>query len=164
MSGKTDFKKAAGSRKMKNEPRLVGDIVKDMLLSNSKLARGYRQYIVSQENWEADGQGWKCNTDPCMDVKTFLRTDRVTQLGKDYPGMLTRDGEDHYTFVESTFPSTSERRNVHLYEGDHITCTKRLNGSLRLNFKNLKMGADFSVDSYAIEVANEIREALIGLV
>ncbi|MBO4672966.1 MAG: hypothetical protein J5616_01260 [Bacteroidaceae bacterium] len=113
---------------------------------------------------KSDQEGWNKNVDLCMDVMTFLRNDRITQLSKDYAGVLTRDGEDCYTFVESTFPSTSERRNVHLYEGDHITCTKSLNGSLRLNFKNLKIGSDFSVDSYAFEVADEIRQALNGLV
>ena len=107
---------------------------------------------------------WHKNTDLCVDVKTFLRTDRITQLGKDYAGVLTRDAEDHYSFSESTFPSTVERRNVHLYEGGHITCTKRLNGTVRLNFKNLKMDAEFNVDGYALEVANEIREALDGLI
>ena len=35
-----------------------------------------------------------------VDIKTFLRTDRITQLGKDYAGLLTRDGEDHYSFVD----------------------------------------------------------------
>ena len=37
-----------------------------------------------------------CNTDLCMDVKTLLRTDRVTRIGKNYRGVLMRDGEDHY--------------------------------------------------------------------
>lgn len=113
---------------------------------------------------KTDQEGWNKNVDLCMDVMTFLRNDRITQLSKDYAGVLTRDGEDCYTFTESTFPSTSERRNVHLYEGRHITCTKRLNGSLRLNFKNLKIGSGFSVGNYALEVADEIREALRGLV
>ena len=53
-------------------------------------------------------KGWNINTDLCMDLKTFLRTDRTTQLGKDYAGLLTRDGEDHYSFVE-TMPWTNKR-------------------------------------------------------
>lgn len=114
----------------------------------------------------------KANSLLCIDLKTKLQDEVLMEPGKDYLGILRRDipseefGFDdcHYTFVESTFPSTSERRNVHLYEGDHITCTKRLNGSLRLNFKSLKIGAGFCVDSYAIEVANEIRAALEGLI
>lgn len=56
--------------------------------------------------------GWNRNTDLCVDVKTILRTDRVTKLGKEYTGVLTRDGEDHYTFVE-TRPSTAGKRNPH---------------------------------------------------
>jgi hypothetical protein len=43
--------------------------------------------------------GWNLNTDLCVDVKTFLRTDRITQLGKDYAGVLTRDAEDIIRFL-----------------------------------------------------------------
>ena len=111
-------------------------------------------------------QGWNPTTDLDVNLKTLLRSEQ------EYSGFLKLDtsseefglDDRHYTFVESTFPSTSERRNVHLYEGDHITCTKRLNGSLRLNFKSLKVDAAFNVDGYALEVANEIREALNGLI
>ena len=39
-----------------------------------------------------------------------------------------------------------------------------MNGTARLNFKNLKQDAYHNVDNYAFEVANEIREALKGFV
>ena len=45
-----------------------------------------------------------------------------------------------------------------------ITVTRRDDGSLRLNFRPVKMGHDFSIDGYAIAVCNELREALKGLV
>lgn len=114
----------------------------------------------------------KVNTELCIDLKTKLQNEVIMRPGVEYVGILCRDipSEDygcdynHYTFTESTFPMTTERRNVHLYEGKYITCTKRLNGSLRLNFKNLKLGTDFSLRGYAIGVANEIREALKGYV
>ena len=48
------------------------------------------------------------NTDLCVDVKTLLRSDRRTRLGKNYTGVLTRDAEEHYTFVERQ-PSTDRR-------------------------------------------------------
>ena len=163
----------AGSRES-NEPRLLGSIVSEMLHGNSPLAIGYRQYIASQENEEDEEQSWHANTDLGCDVKTLLRSDKRAKAGKSYPGVLRLDSDAeideflcrdaHYSFIECTFPPTPERRNVHLYEGDHITCTKRLNGSLRLNFKNLKVDAAFNVEGYALEVANEIREALNGLV
>ena len=53
-----------------------------------------------------------------MDVKTLLRTDRVTRIGKNYRGVLMRDGEDHYTFLES-HPAT-QKRNPHIYMGKYI--------------------------------------------
>lgn len=117
-------------------------------------------------------EGWNFDTTLCCDLRTLLRIDRRMRPGTEYVGILRRDVPDeeyscddnHYTFTESTLPSTAERRNIRLYEGAHITCTKRLNGSLRLNFKNLKMDAGFTVDAYALEVANEIRQALKGLV
>ena len=49
-----------------------------------------------------------CNTDLCVDVKTLLRSDRRTRLGKNYTGVLTRDAEEHYTFVERQ-PSTGRQ-------------------------------------------------------
>ena len=139
----------AGSKKQQ-EPRLVGSIIGEML------------------------QGWNRSTELCVDLKTILRSDVRMKTGKEYRGILRRDSDaeieefrchdPHYTFVESTALSTTERRNVRLYEGRHITCTKRLNGTARLNFKNLKQDAYHNVDNYAFEVANEIREALKGFV
>ena len=107
-------------------------------------------------------KGWNINTDLCMDVKTFLRTDRITQLGKDYAGLLTRDGEDHYSFVE-TMPWTN-KRNPYVFRGKYITITRRDDGSLRPNFKPIKTGRGFNVVRYAMAVSNELLWALDGLV
>jgi hypothetical protein len=163
----------AGSQEQ-NEPRLFGSIVEEMLLGNSPLAKGYRQYIASRENGEAEDQGSNRNTELGVNLKTFLRSDKRMLVNKEYPGILRLDSQadidefrccdPHMTFYEAASKSYVCHRNVHLYEGRHITCTKRLNGSLRLNFKNLKLDASFSVDGYALEVANEIRNALKGLV
>ena len=48
--------------------------------------------------------------------------------------------------------------------GQFITVTRRDDGSLRLNFKHLQTGADFSIGRYAAGVCNEIIKALVGLV
>lgn len=114
----------------------------------------------------------KVNTELCINLKTKLQNEVLMKPGKEYPGIMRRDtpseefGFDdcHYTFTEALLSSSTGRRNVCIYEGQHITCTKRLNGTVRLNFKNLKVDAEFNVDGYALEVANEIREALKGLV
>ena len=107
-------------------------------------------------------EGWNINTDLCVDLKTFLRTDRITKLGKDYAGLLKRDGQDHYAFTE-TMPWTG-KRNPYLFKGKYISITRRDSGTLSLNFRQIEMGAGFNVDQYTFEVYRELRKGLNGLV
>ena len=115
-------------------------------------------------------QGWYRNTSICVDLKTILRSDRTMKSEKEYPGVLRRDVEceefhysEHYTFVE-TLPQGAEKRNPHVFMGEYITITRKDDGSLRPNFKALQISDGFPVDSFALEVANEIRQALTGLI
>lgn len=110
------------------------------------------------------------NTILCCDLKTILSSDRTMKAGKEYPGVLRRDVnidefhyDEHYTFVE-TVPQTAGKRNPHVFDGKYITVTRRADGSLRLNFKELKTGEGFSLEGYALGVYNEICMALYGLV
>ena len=128
----------AGSRKA-SEPRLVGSIVSEKL------------------------QVWNRNTDLCMDVKTILRSDRVTKVGKDYLGVLTRDNNYLCTFIE-TLPPPPDKRNPQVYVGKHITITRRDDGTYRPNFRPMKVDANFSLERYALGVYNELCLALGGLV
>ena len=117
-------------------------------------------------------QGWNRSTELCCDVKTILHSDRTLKTGKDYQGVLRRDhGADidefrcrdaHYTFIE-TLPWTA-KRNPRVYKGKFITITRRDDGTLKPNFKPVKMDEMFNVDNYAFEVYRELRQALTGLV
>ena len=106
---------------------------------------------------------FNANTELCIDLKTILRSDRKAKMRKDYPGVLTRDGREHYTFTE-TMPQTAAKRNPHVYEGEFINISLWADGSLHPSFKNVTTGRDFSVESYAFGVACELREGLSGLV
>ena len=116
--------------------------------------------------------GWHRNTEFSCEVKTVLHSDRRMKPGKEYTGMLRLDNDaitedyyyrdSHYTFVE-TLPTTAGKRNPHVFRGKYITITRRDDGSLRPNFKPMKIGAGFSIDSYAIGVCDELRQALTGL-
>ena len=138
----------AGSKRMK-EPRLVGSIVKELL------------------------QGWNRNTELAVDLKTIMRSDRRMKTGKEYQGVLRRDSdadiEDfrcrdaHYTFIE-TVRQSAEKRNPHIFDGKFITVTRRDDGSLRPNFRPLKVDKDFSVYRYALGVFNELMCALEDLI
>lgn len=139
---------SAGSKRM-NEPRLVGSIVEEML------------------------QGWNRNTDLSVDVKTLLRSDVRMRVGKDYQGILRLDSEAcvddyrsrdaHYTFTE-TVPTTDGKRNPHVFRGQYITATRRDDGTLRLNFRPLKTGKDFSAYRYSLGVFNELMYVLEDLI
>ena len=117
--------------------------------------------------------GWHTNTDLGCDVKTILRSDRKMKVGKSYLGVLRLDSDaivedflcrdPHYTFIE-TLPQSAGKRNPHVFDGQYITVTRRDDGSLRLNFKELKMGAGFKVERYALGVYNELCMALEGLI
>jgi hypothetical protein len=109
------------------------------------------------------------NTHLGVNVKTVLNNDRVMKVGKSYLGVLKRDVEcdefhwdEHFTFVE-TLP-WSMKRNPRVYNGKFISVTRQDDGSLRLNFKPIKIGADFSLERYALGVYNELCMALGGLV
>ena len=109
------------------------------------------------------------NTHLGVNLKTMLRSENVMKTGKDYQGVLRRDVEcdefrwdEHFTFVE-TLPWNT-RRNPRVYNGKYISVTRRPDGTLRLNFKPLKMGDDFSLERYALGVYNELCIALGGLV
>ena len=118
-------------------------------------------------------QGWHTNTDLGCDVKTILRSDRKMKVGKEYQGVLRCDSEAsiedfrcrdaHYTFTE-TLPHSAGKRNPHVFDGFFITVTRRDDGSLRLNFKELKVDKHFSVYRYALGVFNELMWALEDLV
>ncbi len=138
-------KKVAGSRRS-SEPRLVGSIVSEML------------------------QVLNNNTHLAVDLKTQLRSDRYAKPGKSYTGVLRRETEyeefrcdDRFVFTE-TVPPTVGKRNPHVFDGLYITVTRRDDGSLRLNFKELKVGAGFNLERYALGVYNELCLALGGLV
>lgn len=107
-------------------------------------------------------QGCHSNTDLCVDLKTILRNDRIAKTGKNYPGVLTHDKAYHYTFVE-TLPSTTGKRNPHVFIGKYITVTRRDDGSLQPNFKTLKEDANFSPIAYINGVANELHRAFESL-
>lgn len=146
MSKKITIKAGSGKN---SEPRLAGSIVKEVL------------------------QGWNRNTELSVDLKTLLRSDERMVTGKAYQGVLRRDADaeveeyrsfdPHFTFTE-TVPPTAAKRNPHVFEGEFITVTRRDDGSLRLNFKELKTGDDFNLERYALGVYNEICLALAGLI
>ena len=70
------------------------------------------------------------NTELCIDLKTILTSDRRAKMRKDYPGVLTRDGREHFTFIEDAQERKLARRNPLIYKGYCINVTRRPRGSI----------------------------------
>lgn len=162
-------KRTRAGSEVQYDPRLVGEILHDYLEnSNEPLARAYRERTT-----ESEKQGWHPNTELSVDLKTLLRKDVRMVTGKEYHGVLRRDAEakveeyrsfdPHYTFTE-TVPPTAGKRNPHVFDGKYITVTRRDDGSLRVNFKELPKGANFNLERFALGVYNELCLALGGLI
>lgn len=168
----------AGSKKT-NEPRLVGDILAEMFSSDSPLAKALRLSVASHKyaaaerkanaedadaaaEWKAataDNSGWFRNTELCVDLKTFLRQDRNAKNSKVYWGLLRRDTDDHFSFLECRRSASANAniRNPHVFEGKYINVTRRMNdGHIRFNFKDVDFGGRFNPLSFAIGVMKEI--------
>lgn len=103
------------------------------------------------------------NTELAVDLKLLTHQPGRMPEGAYFNGVLRRDEEQHFTFIQ-TLPPTAGKRNPHVYEGRYITVTRREDGSLRMNFRNLETGKGFSLERYALGVCNELCMALGGLV
>ena len=165
-----------GSRN-NNEPRLIGDILAEMFSCGSPLAKGIRQSVASHKYADAEGKaaaedadaerkaaaadngGWFRNTELCSDIKTYLCFDRIAKIGKVYKGLLRRDSDDHFSFLECRRSANANAniRNPHVFEGKYINVTRRMkDGHIRFNFKEVDFGGRFNPMSFAIGVMKEI--------
>ena len=171
-----NFNFRPGSRHS-NEPRLIGDILAEMFSSKSPLAKGSRQSGASHKYADAEGKadtedadaegkadaadngGWFRNTELCSDIKTYLCFDRIAKIGKVYKGLLRRDSDDHFSFLECRRSASANAiiRNPHVFEGKYINVTRRMkDGHIRFNFKEVDFGGRFNPMSFAIGVMKEI--------
>ena len=56
------------------------------------------------------------------------------------------------------------KRNPHVVEGEHITVTRRDDGTYHPNFRPIPKDKVFNLERYALGVYNELLWALEGLV
>ena len=127
-----------------------------------------KQTIIITES-PAQQQAWKKNTELCMDVQTYLRSDSRMKPGKDYQGVLRRDvtcDEFHYnermTFVE-TVSQKKVKHNPQIFAGQYITLTRKEDGSIHPNFRAVHIGEGFNVEHFISGVANELLWGIEGL-
>lgn len=133
------------------EPRLMNDIINDLFNGQTPFARARRH---------RSGRAWTGlypNTELDVDLKLVTQKQGRMELGEYLDGMITRDGEDHFTFVENaTEQRKAERRNPTIYMGQWINVKRRADGTVYPTFKRTKGIGAGKLGDYAVSTTCEL--------
>lgn len=168
------------------EPRLMNDIINDLFNGQTPFARARRHRTGrawtgqdgasnacsgctrSDSTWtenmrtESAGAGrtWTGlypNTELDVDLKLVTQEQGPMELGEYLDGMITRDGEDHFTFVENaTEQRKAERRNPSIFSGQWINVKRRADGTVYPTFKRTKGIGAGKLGDYAVNTTCEL--------
>lgn len=173
------------------EPRLMNDIINDLLNGQEPFARARRHRSgrawtgqagagsacsgctrSGQDGTESAGAGstwaesaaagrtWTGlypNTELDVDLKLVTQEQGRMELGEYLDGMIIRDGEDHFTFVENdTEQRKAERRNPSIYMGQWINVKRRADGTVYPTFKRTKGIGAGKLGDYAVSTTCEL--------
>lgn len=176
------------------EPRLMNDIINDLLNGQEPFARARRHRSgrawtgqagagsacsgctrSGQDGTESAGSTWTenmrtesagagrtwtglyPNTELGVDLKLVTQEQGRMELGEYLDGMITRDGEDHFTFVENaTEQRKAERRNPSIYMGQWINVKRRADGTVYPTFKRTKGIGAGKLGDYAVNTTCEL--------
>lgn len=133
------------------EPRLMNDIINDLFNGQTPFARARRH---------RSGRAWTGlypNTELDVDLKLVTQKQGRMELGEYLDGMITRDSEDHFTFVENaTEQRKAERRNPSIYMGQWINVKRRADGTVYPTFKRTKGIGAGKLGDYAVSTTCEL--------
>lgn len=147
---------SAGQNKNVHEPKVIGEVLNDMLQSDSPFAVAYRQHHATVYP----------NTEPCIDLKLLTRQPGRILIGDYLDGALTRDGDDHYLFIENATDKkrqTTTQRNPHIYEGRFINVNRKPDGTPYPTFNRPQFTADFTFKHFCLAAAEELL-AVAGII
>jgi hypothetical protein len=144
-------KRPLGSEK--NEPKVIGEVLNEYFASNEPLARAYRERLHPDTHLD-------------VDLKLLTRKPGRMNIGDYLGGVITRDGEDHFSFTESDTEKKRvmvDQRNPHIYEGLRINVNRKDNGEPYPTFNRPKYTENFTFQDFCREAAEELI-AVAGLI
>lgn len=147
------------------EPKVIGEVLIKCFQSNEPFARAYREHKAEAEAEGDDDQLFVeifPNTELCVDLKLLTRQPGRMPVGGYMNGVLTRDGEYLFRFVENAKKRVPVRRNPRIYSGRYINVIRHDDGSLVLTFNRPVLTADFSFRDYCLAAVQELL-TIIGL-
>ena len=98
------------------------------------------------------------NTELGTDLKLLTRKPGRTPIGECLDGVLTHDGEDHFTFIQNA--NEMKKMVVHrspiIFKGECINVHKKEDGSLLLTFNRPQFSEDFTFQDFCRKAAEEL--------
>ena len=137
-------------------PRLAGEILHDYLEnSNEPLAVAYRERLFKE---------FFPDTHPCVNLKLLTREPGRMPVGAYLDGVITRDGEDHFCFIQNDEEKimAGTHRNPHIYEGKRINVNRKGDGTLYPTFCRPQYTESLTFSNFCREAAEELL-AVAGL-
>lgn len=105
-------------------------------------------------------KGFYPNTELGIDLKLITRKPGRLGIGEYLDGAITRDGEDHFSFIQDDSCKKKVKviqRNPHVYEGTFININRKPDGSLYPTFNRPRFTKKFTFQDFCWEAANELR-------
>ena len=100
------------------------------------------------------------NTELGIDLKLMTRKPGRLAVGEYLDGTITRDGEDHFSFIQDDSYKKKVKviqRNPHVYEGTFININRKPDGTLYPTFNRPRYTKKFTFQDFCWEAANELR-------
>ena len=99
------------------------------------------------------------HTEPGIDLKLLTRHRGRLPIGGYLGGVITHDGEGHYSFVEHAGEGRwiPQQRNPHIYEGRFVNVNRRPDGRLYPSLTRPPYTEVFTFRHFCLAAAEELR-------
>ena len=104
-------------------------------------------------------KGFYPNTELGIDLKLLTRKPGRLTDGEYLDGVITHDGEDHFTFVQNDSEKKKDKvvqRNPHVYEGTYINVNRKKDGTLYPTFNRPQFTEKFTFQDFCLQAAKEL--------
>jgi hypothetical protein len=118
----------------------------------------------SEKQYDPRNMEFFPNTELGIDLKLMTREPGRLRVGTYLNGVITHDGEDHYSFVQNFVEkTTTTHRNPHVYVGKFVNVNRKDDGTLYPTFNRPQYTEEFSFKDFCHQAAEELLNVL-GLV
>lgn len=140
-------------------PRRVGEILRNYLEnSNEPWAEAYRKRHAKERS-EEERNFWKVHphTEPCIDLKLLTRRAGPMNVGDFLPGVITRDDEYHYSFVQNAGKERPvSRRTPCIFRGMYVNVHRADDGTTFVTFRRPRITENLGFADFCCAAAEEL--------